>query len=259
MNQVSIQTQATSSSAQMAATIGNGKNSVAKPKKTKYSVTHLTFTDCLAQIDVARQRSDAAFYKLIHAVIIAHQVGFGDGLSKDRLAANDDALNKLCNARDITGSGRVAKLCKLAITDDSKRVYPVVYVVDVAIARIRSNQLTLSGFIVWVNDNEGLQKIRLKFNRDGSPKEGTTSNQKQSAAQLKANIELAEKRIGDQVLATLPASAISPFAKHGETADCAAIISQLADGSYVIREIVSDANVVRSALAAIGRKLSENS
>lgn len=253
--QNAVITSATTVATQTAATIAKAARSTNKQKKPKITLISLTFDACLEQIDVARQRSDAEYYKLLLAVLTAHQVGFGDSVSEEQLETNDKTLNELCNKRKIVGSGRVSKLCKLAITDDSKRVYPIVYVIDVAIALIRKKQLSLSKFVSWINDKHGLQNIRLIYNRDGSVKSNGTSTQKLTAEQIKANIEKAKEHLGTKELLKLPASAISPFAAHGETADCAAIISQLADGSFVIREIVSDAYVVRSALAVIGRNL----
>ena len=236
-----------------------------------YQVTDLpkSFTDSLTQIDAFKGKFREARYQLIASVYLACHLGYKDK-TKAEIDENNKLLSDRCKDLKIDGRTYYQKLGKIAFGDDSKRVSSIVHVIKVA----EKHSIEPGEFVKWLKKEGGVQKIRTTYNVDGASKNDATSedgaskndatSEANDAAKAQAQAQTQnEQYYIDQGKAdlirsakvTIPVGKLSLIELLGNEGECSAILRQRADGSFDVKVVLNDKNLVEQLYCAHGRTL----
>lgn len=228
---------------------------------TKVIVVQMTFSDSLRHIQLAKARSTLAYYDFLASILKAYDVGFNvNTTSEAERTTNTDLLNKECGLLKIEGKSVLLKLVKLAIGADAKAASSIAHVLKVA----KSLGTTPENFTEWLTKKGGIQNVRTSYDENGNEKQqsvtgkGTTGrngSSKDKSDDANQYAEKARESLTDAVIFTVPHGQIGLIAEQGEEAECTAILKQLADGSFVIKAVIKDAELIDAAYASHGRNL----
>lgn len=224
------------------------------PVVEEIEVPH-SFIESLAQIDSFKRKFREAKYHLIASVYLACHLGYKNK-TKEEIDENDKLLSARCKTLEIDGRTYYQKLGKIAFGDDSKRVSSIVHVIKVA----EKHSVEPDDFFEWLKKEGGIQKIRTTYNVDGATKDGTPSKSGNSAKAHEQNdryyIEKAKADLTSSAKATIPAGELPIIDSIGNEGECTAILLQRADGSFDIKVVLNDKNLVEQLYCAHGRVLS---
>ncbi|WP_314436811.1 hypothetical protein [Massilia timonae] len=211
-----------------------------------------SFTDSLGQIDAFKGKYRDAKYQLIASVYLACQLGFK---TKAKIDENNKILSDKCKDLKIDGRTYYQKLGKIAFGDDSKRVSSIVHVIKVA----EKHSVEPDDFVEWLKNKGGVQKIRTTYNVDGTTKDGA-STKANDATQAQAKndqyyIDKGKASLTSSAKATIPVGQLSLIDSLGNEGECTAILRQRADGSFDVKVVLNDKNLVEQLYCAHGRTL----
>lgn len=210
-----------------------------------------SFSDRLAQIDTLKGKFREAKYQLVSCVYAACHTGYKNK-SKGDIEANDLVLSKKCKELNIDGRTYYQKLSKLAFGNDSKRASSIVHVIKVA----EMHSIEPNNFVAWLKKEGGIQKIRTKYNVDGTIKKNRTMlevNPKKECNDDQYYIEKAKEALNGSIKASIPSGQLDLIEALGNEAECTAILRQCPDGSFVVKFVLSDQGLVDSLYAAHGK------
>lgn len=214
-----------------------------------------SFTDSLAQIDAFKGKFREAKYHLIASVYLACHLGYKNK-TKPEIEANDKILIDMCTALEINGRTYYQRLGKIAFGNDSKRVSSIIHVIKVA----EQHSVEPGKFVEWLKNEGGIQKIRTTYNVGGGSKDGAPSKSGKIAKAHEKNdryyIEKAKADLTSSAKATIPAGELPVIDLIGNERECTAILLQRADGSFEVKVVLNDKDLVEQLYCAHGRVLS---
>ena len=213
-----------------------------------------SFTDSLTQIDAFRGKFREARYQLIASVYLACHLGYKDK-TKAEIDENNKLLSDRCKRLKIDGRTYYQKLGKIAFGDDSKRVSSIVHVIKVA----EKHSVEPGNFVEWLKKEGGVQKIRTTYNVDGASKTDVPSKANDAANAQAQNdqyyIDQGKADLTSSAKATIPVGKLSLIELLGNEGECTAILRQRADGSFDVKVVLNDKNLVEQLYCAHGRTL----
>lgn len=212
----------------------------------KHPYVVLTFADHLKKIDQFKGKYREQLYGILSMAYAACRA-FKDAQTAEK-ATNQKILDDKCAALSVAGTSYYQQIVKITFSDDAKRASSFVHVIKVA----ESLLIEASEFITWLEDEKGIQQVRIKFKSDGSKKNQTPST---PTSTTQTRIDKAKAAISNDSLATIPFGQIPTIEKLGNEAEYSAIIRQQMDGSFTVKFVLNDSKMVNSIYAAHGRTL----
>jgi len=214
-----------------------------------------SFMDSLTQIDAFKGKFREAKYLLIASVYLACQLGYKNK-KKAEIDKNDEVLSERCKDLNIDGRTYYQKLGKIAFGDDSKRVSSIVHVIKVA----EMHSIDAADFVEWLKREGGIQKIRTTYNADGSEKKDCAQAKAIGAKKIDTQpdeyyIEKGKADLSSSAATTIPAGKLPVIDLIGNEAECTAILRQRADGSFDVKVVLNDKDLVEQLYCAHGRTL----
>lgn len=215
----------------------------------------LSFGESLTQIDAFKGKFREARYHLIASVYLACHLGYKDK-SNAEIDENNKLLSDRCKELKIDGRTYYQKLGKIAFGDDSKRVSSIVHVIKVA----EKHSVEPDDFVEWLKKEGSVQKIRTTYNVDGGTKSNALSKVTDAAKDQAQNdqyyVDKGKAHLTSSAKATIPVGQLSLIDLLGNEGECTAILRQCADGSFQVKVVLNDKNLVEQLYCAYGRTLS---
>lgn len=218
-----------------------------------------TFTNRIERILISKGKYRETLYFLIGELYAACRLGF-TGITEAEREENMKVLACACVKAGVTGKDYYLMLGKLAFGDDSKQVSSIVHVIKVA----EKNDVAPFNFVSWLIEKGGVQAIRSNYRSDGTLKpEKKVDDSKTSSAEssnasdsdVQTYITMGKTALNTRVVATIPKGQLSIIEKIGTEAECTAILRQAADGSFVVKAVLTNQNLVDSLYEAFGRSI----
>lgn len=215
-------------------------------------VTEATFASLLDAINQCKVGYRQIHTKLFVALYTAW-IAFSTAPKADR-KKNEKALDDQCAEQGITATTYRLKLAQMAFGTNPQRASAKTRVIKI----LESLHVAPDQCGQWLANNGGFEAVRTGFNTDGTKKGNAATSKSANVSKSVSNddnaryISKAKAALATSIKATIPTGQLD---KIGPNIECAAILRQQADGSFVVVAVLNDATVVDAAYAAHGRTL----
>lgn len=211
--------------------------------------TFASLLDAINQCKVGYRQIHTKLFVALYTAWIA----FSTAPQADR-KKNEKTLDAQCAAQGITATTNRLKLAQMAFGTNPSRASAKARVIKI----LESLHIDPDHCGQWLADNGGFEAVRTGFNTDGTKKDSTAISKPPrvskavSADDSAGYISKAKAALAASVKATIPMGQLDAI---GNDSECAAILRQQADGSFVVVAVLSDISVIHAAYAAHGRTL----